>query len=77
MIDVFSSEYQKTVRRIKERYIKGARIRCLAMMDDPIPIENGSLGTVECVDDIGQIHVRWDNGRLLALVPNIDEFEAV
>ncbi len=34
----------------------------------------GLQGTVEIVDDIGQIHVKWDNGRNLALVPEEDGF---
>ena len=28
----------------------------------------------EAVDDIGQLHMKWDNGRTLALVPGEDSF---
>ena len=34
----------------------------------------GICGTVESVDDAGQIHVKWDNGSTLALNPDVDEF---
>ncbi len=29
---------------------------------------------IEVVDDIGQLHMKWDNGRTLALVPGEDSF---
>lgn len=44
-------------------------------MDDPYaPIECGTKGTVVHVDDAAQIHMRWDNGRTLAIVPGEDSF---
>ncbi len=54
----------------------GTRIRCVRM-DDPRPIPSGTTGTVNHVDDAGQIHVTWDNGRGLALIPDVDEFEVI
>ena len=56
--------------------LKGKRIKCLHMMDDH-PVLSGDLGTVELVDDMGTIHVKWDSGRTLGLVPEEDEFELV
>lgn len=44
------------------------------MGDDPNPIESGSKGTVICVDDVGTIHVNFDNGRCLGLIPGEDLF---
>ena len=44
-------------------------------MSDPwSPVPAGTEGTVEEVDSIGQIHMSWDNGRTLALVPGEDSF---
>ena len=37
----------------------------------------GTEGTVDMVDDIGQIHMKWDNGRTLALVPGEDSFSVI
>lgn len=34
----------------------------------------GTRGTVVCVDDIGTIHVNWDNGSGLGPVPGEDAF---
>lgn len=65
------------IKRIKESHPKGTRIK-LNHMDDPYhPIPDGTIGTVKRVDDAGQIHVKWDNGRSLALVPEADSFSIV
>lgn len=51
----------------------GNRIRVVALIDDPNPLEVGTEGTVERVGNPGsrfeQVWVRWDNGRTLMLVP--------
>lgn len=68
---------ERKIQRIKEQYPQGTRIK-LNYMDDPYhPIPEGTKGTVEHVDDAGQIHMKWDNGGGLALVPNVDDFHIV
>ena len=62
--------------KIKLMYPKGTRLRLIAM-DDPFPIEHGTTGSVNFVDDAGQIHMYWDDGRSLALVPGVDKFEII
>ncbi len=37
----------------------------------------GLKGTIKKVDDIGQIHVSWENGSSLAINPKIDKFEII
>ena len=65
---------RKMVDFIKEQYPPGTRIR-LNSMDDPYaPIAPGTEGEVDFVDDIGTIHMKWDNGRSLALIPGEDSF---
>ena len=53
----------------------GQRVRCIKMENDPRPITPGECGTVNSIDDIGTIHVNWDSGRRLGLVPGEDLFE--
>jgi hypothetical protein len=65
------------VESIKERYPSGTRIRLLSMEDPYAPVPSGTEGTVDFVDDIGQIHMKWDNNRGLALIPGEDSFSVI
>jgi hypothetical protein len=67
----------KKVQRIKEQYPEGTRIRLLSMDDPYAPILPGTEGAVDFVDDAGQIHMKWDNGRGLALIPGEDSFSVI
>lgn len=44
-------------------------------IDDNVTVPPGTKGTVDSIDGIGSIHVRWDNGSRLALLPGYDEWE--
>ena len=54
----------------------GDHIRLLSM-DDPQAPPQGMEGVVESIDDLGTIHVRWDNGSHLGLVPGIDRWTVI
>jgi hypothetical protein len=48
----------------------------LIKMDDPFTdLKGGDEGVIFFVDYIGQIHVSWNNGSRLALIPGIDDYE--
>ena len=47
------------------------------MGDDPRPIDNGTRGTVKFLDDIGTVHCRFDDGRILGLIEGEDDFRAL
>ena len=55
---------------------EGARIRLLAMADDPDPVAVGSRGTVVGGNG-GQLWVRWDSGRTLSLIVGVDRYEVL
>ena len=60
--------------RIQSQYPVGTRIYLENMNDPHAPVPPGTRGTVDFVDDAGQIHMKWDNGRTLAIVPSEDSF---
>lgn len=62
------------LKDLRKTYPVGSMIKCILMRDDLHPVPYGTIGTVKCIDDAGQIHMNWENGSTLALVPQIDEF---
>jgi len=52
----------------------GKRIKLIKCTDEFSPLEKGIEGTVNFVDHVGTIHVNWDNGRSLGLIPGIDTY---
>lgn len=68
---------REDINRIKETYPQGTRIELLSMYDPFAPIDTGTKGTVRCVDDMGIIHMNWDNGRTLGLICGEDSFRKI
>ena len=64
---------QKDVERLRQQYPKGTRLKLISM-DDPHGVPEGTVGEVEFIDDAGQIHMKWENGSGLALIPEVDKF---
>lgn len=64
------------VEKIKTNYPPKTRLEIIKMHDKDA-VSAGIRGTVDYVDDKGQIHLTWDNGRTLAIVPQLDKFKKV
>lgn len=64
------------LKKLREYFPKGTRVK-LVKMNDPQAPPAGTLGTVESVDDIGSLVVRWDNGSGLRVVYGEDKVEKV
>ena len=69
----FESERSFT-EHMKRCYPPGTRLVLLSMDDPYAPVPSGTKGTVVHVDDAAKIHMKWDNGRTLALVRGEDSF---
>lgn len=67
---------QKEVYKLRKQYPTGTKVKCIQMYD-LFAVPSGTLGVVEFVDDIGQIHCKWNNGSSLALNVDEDRFEIV
>ena len=77
---IYESTYElddEVIAMLKNTYSKGTRIKLIQMANDPCPTKPGTLGTVNHVDDAGVIHMFWDTGSTLGLVPSCDVFEVV
>ena len=64
------------VEYYKKAYPVGTRIQ-LDSMDDKYAVPSGTKGTVTYVDDAGSIGMKWDNGRSLAICPEVDSFHKI
>ena len=46
-------------------------------MEDPHGVPEGTVGEVDFIDDAGQIHMKWETGSGLALIPGVDRFQKI
>lgn len=70
---------ESEINKIKVQYKPGTKIRLLEDMKEELyhPINAGEIGIVNHVDSMGTIHVNWENGSGLGLIPGVDKFEMV
>lgn len=62
------------MRNVDPMAREGMRVRMIHMNDER-PVDEGLEGTIEKIDDLGTLHVKWDDGRLLGVIPNVDNYE--
>ena len=67
---------KEKIDMLKQEYTPGIRVRLVYMNDTQSP-PIGTEGTINGVDDIGQILVSWDNGSSLNLIIDEDEFDII
>ena len=59
---------------LRKQFPTGYKVK-LVEMDDPFAPPIGTTGVVKYVDDIGTIHVKWENGSGLGVVYGKDIIE--
>ena len=64
------------VQLLRERFVSGTKVLLHEMAGEK-HMHDGLKGVVRFVDDIGQIHVQWENGSRLALHYDEDSFEVI
>lgn len=67
---------REEIMRIKEEYPKDTQVQLYSMKGEP-QMPTGMKGKVKLVDDIGQIHVSWENGSTLPLNTEEDQFDII
>lgn len=68
---------KKNIEELKVMYPVGITVVMDADMDDANGVKTGHYGTVTDIDDAGTIHVSWDTGSHLGIIPGIDKFHKV
>ena len=61
------------LEHLKALYPSGTRVELIEMHDPYRNLPQGLKGTVRAVDDIGTIHINWDNGCTLGAVYGVDQ----
>ena len=63
------------VEMLRDRYPEGCRVELVCMNDPDTRLVPGDQGEVVMVDDVGTIHVAWDNGSSLGVVYGVDQIK--
>lgn len=55
----------------------GDRVRLIHMNDPYTDLRSGATGTVNFIDDMGTVFVKWDNGSALGLLAGVDRWVTI
>lgn len=58
----------------RDHSLVGRRVRLEHISDPSTRLRPGAMGTVSLVGDVGTVHVAWDSGAHLGLIPGEDRF---
>lgn len=62
------------LEQLRKQYPKGTKLQMITMRNEKYPVPPGTVGEVTYIDDIGSIHMKWENGSSLAIIPEVDSF---
>ena len=68
---------REEVLELRKQYDAGTIIELIDMQDEWNNLRPGDIGTVQYVDDAGQIQMRWRKEPRLALIPEVDSFRII
>lgn len=68
---------RKTLETLRREYPAGTKVELISLDDPYKKIPSGSIGTVELVDDAGQLHTVWEGYGSLAMIYGVDEWRKV
>ena len=69
-------ECDSTLAELKKRFPAGALVELEKMEDGDSP-PMGAKGEVLHVDALGTVHVLWETGSPLGIIPSVDEIRLV
>ena len=65
------------LEQLRKQYPKGTKLQMITMRNEKYPAPPGTVGEVTHIDDMGSIHMKWENGSSLALIPEVDSFKVL
>ena len=68
---------QQVIEMLRKNYPEGTRVELVSMDDPYAKLPKGTQGTVDLVDDMGTIHVSWDNRSRLGVVFGEDRINKI
>lgn len=68
---------KEIVEGLRAMYPKGTRVELIEMNDPYRDMPPGLRGTVMAVDDIGTVHIAWDNGSSLGAAYGVDRIRRI
>ena len=71
------SDWRERAEERKNTYLPNLRVELEGLATNAFELPAEARGTVETVDSIGYLHVRWDNGRTFLLNPETDRFRVL
>jgi len=57
--------------------VEGRRVVLLYTDDEYTELRPGDSGVIRYIDDGGTVHIDWDNGSRLGLIPGIDKWRVL
>ena len=60
------------VESLRRQYPAGTQVELISMDDPYTKLRPGDQGTVIAVDDIGSVHIQWNNGSSLGAAYGAD-----
>lgn len=68
---------KEEVNQIKKNYPVGTRLELISTNDPYTKLPSGTKGTVAYIDDIGTLHMNWENGSTLGMIVGEDLFKKI
>ena len=65
------------VKNMKPCNFVGKKIQLISTTDEYTKLRPGDFGIIRLVDDTGTIHVNWEDGSRLGLIPGVDRFHII
>ena len=72
---MFRIPTDREIQALRVQFPAGTRVKLIKMDDPYTHLKPGDWGTVQGVDDAGQIMMKWDSGGSLSLIPGEDIFQ--